>query len=290
MPIVLAVGVVTPPAHALELGVQDDGVLRHNPEAVYAAAHELGAKWIRIIVVPNDATAAGRIRAARAAGFRVILTVGGIGTSTPVASASTLLRTIRRLPRVERVSILNEPDLLHLSACRYRAVWMRVRRVLGGRLMWGDYSPAGPLAHMQRARQCGPLPKTLAVAVHPYVNGDPLAPGPNEGSLGNLRRGARWLRKNVGVRVRWVIDEFSFVYETSAGPTGLSDEQTAALWPRALTAARRVGSPMLVVYRASGPTWDSRPRARAWCVLVRRCPTVALGGFPPIGAGIPDAY
>lgn len=104
-------------AQAIELGVQDDGRLRHDPAAVFESGHEIGARWVRIIIVPRDPTAAAKIRAAHAEGFSVLLTIGGLGTSDATPSAASLRSTIRRLPRAERYTVINEPDLLNLTAC-----------------------------------------------------------------------------------------------------------------------------------------------------------------------------
>lgn len=251
------------PASAMQLGVQDDG----RPAGALTDGQEFGATWVRIITIPGDPSGAERIRAAHAAGFQVVLTVGGIGTRAPILSAAALLSTIRRLPRAERYTVLNEVDLLNLPVCRYRAIWMRLRRSLGRRLLWGDYSPFSVQRYLLAARVCGKLPQPLDVAVHPYQRGDPLQAGPSDGSLGSLQGTARQLRA-YGMRVRWVVDEFAYLYHTMDGNEfSVTDEQAAYMWPRALLAAERAGSPFLIVYMASGATWDSRPRQLAWAAL-----------------------
>jgi hypothetical protein len=279
----------TAPARALELGVQDDRTLGQDPAALFAAGHEVGARWLRIIVTPGDPTAAEKIRAAHAAGFSVILTVGGTGTTVRQPSARSLLATITSLPRVERVTAINEPDLAGISACRYRAIWMRVRRVLGRRLLWGDFSPHAPLTMTAAARRCGRLPTHLDLALHPYQQTDPLAPPPagpwSEGGIGALGYVKRWLRTNVGVSVTLWLDEFAFVYD-AWHVQGVTDEQAAAMWPRAIEAGRRAGAVMLGLYMAQGPTWDSRPRDLAWSVLAggATAPVVPL----PLADALPE--
>jgi hypothetical protein len=243
---------------------------------VFKAGHEVGARWLRIIIVPSDPRAASKIRAAHAAGFSIVLTIGGTGTTTPRPSALTLLRTIRRLPRVERYTVINEPDLLNLTACEYRKRWSAVRRVVGRRLLWGDFSPYHPVAMTLRARRCGVLPAKLDVAIHPYQSSDPLARGADEGGIGNLSRSARLM----GGKVTWWLDEFAYEYERFK----VTDEQAASMWPRAILVAQRLHARMLSIYMAQGPTWDSRPRERSWCVLTHVCPAPARlldGPFMP---------
>lgn len=279
-------------AQALELGVQDDGQLRTEAAAVFESGHEIGAQWVRIIIVPRDPTAAAKIRAAHAEGFRVLLTIGGLGTSDATPSAASLRSTIRRLPRAERYTIINEPDLLNLTACDYTRRWKVVRRLVGRRLLWGDYSPLRPLTHLQAAKaRCGLTAKRLDVALHPYQQTDPLAPPARgdwwQGGIGNLRHGARWLRRNTGVQVTWWLTEFAYIYD---GPSSVTDEQAAAMWPRAIIAAKRAGAKMLGVYMPRGPTWDSRPRALSWCVLAKRCAAPTPDALPFSDGGEVPAY
>ncbi|MEA2255862.1 MAG: hypothetical protein QOG35_1907 [Solirubrobacteraceae bacterium] len=287
--VVLAVLALSPPGSALELGVQDDRTLGQDPAALFAAGHDVGARWVRIIIVPGDPSAASKIRAAHAAGFAVILTIGGTGTTVRQPSARALLATIRHLPNVERYTVINEPDLAGISACRYRAVWMRVRRVLGRRLLFGDYSPHAPLSFTQHVRDCGRIPTRLDFALHPYQQTDPLAPPPggpwSEGGIGALAYAKRWLRTNVGVRVTFWLDEFAYVLD-AWHVQGVTDEQAAAMWPGAILAARRAGAAMLGLYMAEGPNWDSRPRGLAWSVLTGHAPAPRVP--LPVDDALPD--
>lgn len=261
-------------ATALELGVQDDGQLHTNPAALTTAADDLGATWIRMIFRVGDPAGPSRIRDAHAHGFKVLVTIGGTGTPTPKPTARALLRYLRTLPQADRYTVINEPDLTGIKACTYRRTWMAVRRILGRKLLFGDFSPYAPVTMTAAIRKCGSIPKHLAFALHPYQRNDPLTRGADEGSLGNLRTMRRNLRR-MGLTVDLWLDEFGYLYD---GPQSflVTDQQAAAMWPRAKTAAIRAHAKMLSVYMAQGPTWDSRPRELAWATLTGRMPAPAL--------------
>ena len=89
-----------------------------------------GASWTRIITTSHADVedVAQRIRDAHQAGLRVVLTVGGLGTEDRRPSFRAALRFVERLPRTERVTIDNEPDLDGTNPCTYRRGWMRARR------------------------------------------------------------------------------------------------------------------------------------------------------------------
>jgi hypothetical protein len=252
-------------AHALELGVQD---AKASPEQLNAWGADIGARWQRIITTAGDPTTAQQIRDAHAAGRNVILTVGGTGTTDLHPGVRPTLRWISQLPRAERYTWTNEPDLVGPNPCVYRRRWMQLRRVLGRSLLWGDLSPRSTLSFTQRARSCGGLIDPLPVAVHPYQTTDPLAlptdPVWGEGGIGGLGKGARWLKQNAGVRVQWWLTEFG--YGKNNGRQ-VSDEQAAWLWPRAIRQAQHVGAKVLIVYTAQGPTWDTRPGELAWAAI-----------------------
>jgi hypothetical protein len=258
----------------IPLGIQDDGIA---PAEVISAGASLRAQWVRIITVPGDHTQpiADRIRDAHDAGLKVILTVGGNGTSAKHVGVRAALRWIDRLPRTERVTVWNEADLSGPTPCVYRRGWMRMRRTLGRRLLWGDFSSYNPLSFTQRARACGRLPRALDFALHPYCSDDPLsAPHAGsdwEGCMNQLVPARRWLRRNAGVSVRWWLTEFGYDHD-------VSDARQAWLWPRAIAQANRVQARALVIYTAQGPTWDTRPKQGAWCVLTqgRDCPAGEL--------------
>lgn len=253
----------------IPLGIQDDGIA---PAEVLAAGASLRAQWVRIISTPDAHTApiAQRIRDAHGEGLKVILTVGGTGTSVRNPGVKATLRWIARLPRADRYTIRNEPDLTNVKACAYRSQWMRERRVLGSRLLWGDFSSHAPLNFTQRAAGCGRLPRVLDFALHPYCTRDPLGHGNGdiEGCIDQLPYARKWLRRNAGVRVRWWLTEFGYVNE-------VPDALASYWWPRAIRQAARVRAQVLVAYTAKGASWDTRPKAGAWCVLTqgRDCPS-----------------
>src|SRR6185436_18950993 len=169
-----------------------------------------GMTWTRIITTSqaDPQQLAQRIRDAKNAGLKVVLTVGGIGTEDRKPSFKLALALIQRLPQADGYTIDNEPDLDGTKPCAYRKGWMAVRRVLGRKLYWGDFSPHRPLTFTQAAAQCGSLPKQLTFAIHPYQLTDPLAPPVDdskwaEGGIGHLRFAKRWLKRNVGIDVQW---------------------------------------------------------------------------------------
>lgn len=272
-------------ASALQLGVQDDG---EPGSTVLANTDLIGGTWTRTTVYVGQRGVAQRIRDAHAEGKRIILTVGGVGTITPRPTSGQLLRYVRSLPRADKYGVINEPDLLGLDPCVYRRRWLIVRRVLGSRLGWGDFSPHAPLTYTQAALRCGRLPRHLDFLLHPYDSGDPLRPaaaltvGGNdfEGGLSQLSYARRWLRRSLGISVVWWLDEFGY----AAG--SVPDGRAAWLWPRAIRQARRQGARVLIAYTAQGPTWDTRPRPLAWCSLSRgwACPGADSDAPTPRGA------
>lgn len=256
--------------HALELGVQDDW----NPAGTLTAGQDLGATWTRMIVSVGDKHAPERIRAAHAAGFYVLLTVGGSGTTTLRPSQRSLLRYLRTLPKVEKYTVINEPDLTGIKPCTYLNTWMAIRRVLGRRLLFGDFSPHRPLSMTAAIRNCERrMPAHLEFALHPYQRTDPLKPGADEGSIGNLADARRFLREACGLRVDWWLTEFGYLYD---GRYEVTDEQAAAMWPRAIAAATKAHARMLNIYMAQGPSWDSKPRQLAWSTLTGKTPAPPL--------------
>jgi hypothetical protein len=246
------------PAQALELGIQDAGAPldQRNDWAVQTGAH-----WERVIAYIGEPGVTEHIRASHAAGRQVILTVGGLGTRTRRPNFTRALRYIATLPRAERYTISNEPDEDGVAACTYRRGWLKARRILGRRLLWGDLSPLGGLRFTLAARKCGHLPQPLDFAAHPYQTTDPLAPGQWELGMGSLPRARRTLAQS-GVRVRWWLTEFG--YGPDYAGSSIDDDRAAWLWPRALQMARHVRANVLVIYTAQGPSWNTRPGVLAW--------------------------
>lgn len=259
----LAFLLLTAPASALELGIQDSAAPLEQRND-WAAS--IGAAWERVIVVPDQADAAQQIRDSHAAGRKVILTIGGLGTRSRHQNFPQALRFIATLPAVERYTISNEPDLDGWKPCAYRKAWMAARRTLGERLLWGDFSPMKGLRFTLQARKCGSLPHPLDFAAHPYYASDPLAPNSEswELGIGNLPRARRALTA-AGIAVNWWLTEDGFG-ERYAGNC-INDDVAAVLWPRALTMARRIQAKVLVIYTAKGVTWDTRPGPMAWAAI-----------------------
>lgn len=249
-------------AQALELGIQDDG---RTTAVIAQDASEINGRWTRTIAYIGQSDMAQRIRDAHDAGLKIILTVGGNGTRSRRPSFTRALRYIDTLPAADAYTIDNEPDLDGTKACTYRRGWMKARRHLGRKLLFGDFSPHQPLQFTARVRRCGPLPTHLDFAVHPYCSTDPLAPCDIEGGIGNLGHMQRAL-KGMGITVSWWLDEFGYVQNPAVDLT-LADEWTARMWRRAITQAERHYAKVLVAYTAQGPSWDTRPRSLTWAAI-----------------------
>lgn len=251
----------TASAHAstLEFGISDTWtpIEQRNQWAT-----DINARWERITVSVGQDDVAQRIRQIHAAGRHVILTVGGNGTTSRKPSFTAALAYIQTLPRADRYTIDNEPDLDGTNPCVYRKGWMAARRVLGRKLLFGDFSPHHPVTFTARVKRCGPLPKHLDIALHPYSSTDPLAPCGIEGGIGNLGRMTRAFAR-MGVTASWWLDEFGYVQSPTVDPF-LADQWTARMWTRAIKQAQRHHAKVLIVYAAQGRTWDTRPRAQTW--------------------------
>jgi len=254
-------------SQALELGVQDAAA---PLEQRNQWAADIGATWERIITNTGNPSTAEKIRESHAAGRKVILTIGGNGTRTRKPSFTLALRYIATLPRAEKYTIGNEPDLDGAKPCTYRKGWMQARRILGSRLLWGDFSPHAPVTYTNRAADCGPLSTNLDVAVHPYQPDDPLArpllSPQQEGALGNLGVARQAIERHAHVKVTWWLDEFGYG-PNLGGWREMTDERVAWMWPRAIKRAAQVDAQVLVIYTAQGPSWDTRPTERAWAAI-----------------------
>lgn len=208
-------------------------------------AATLGAHWTRIVADPSDATIAPRIRAAHACGLHVILTLGGIGTDAKLPSLASLRAAVSSLPRAERYTVVNEPDLTGINVCTYTRLWKAMRRVLGSRLLWGDFSPYFGLSFTLAALEhCGALRRQMhEVAAHPYDH-LPAHTTLKDGqmTLPHLPAAALALRR-AGLRVHWWLTEFGY------------HPDDAWRWPLALRRADALAPAVLMMYAADGPTW-----------------------------------
>ena len=198
------------------------------------------------------------------------------GPAPSPTSASQLRHYIRSLPKADKYTVINEPDLSGMKPCVYYKRWMASRRYLGTKLLWGDFSSHAPLTYTQRAAQCGRLPKSVGFALHPYCTRDPLGyskPGGDlEGCIDQLGFMKRWLKRNVGLRVQWWLTEFGYRNDD------VPDSEAAWLWPRAERQAEKHGAVVLIAYTSQGSTWDTRPGPVAWCSLTRgrACPSARV--------------
>jgi hypothetical protein len=235
--------------------------------ATPAQLADRGITWTRIITSANAQApdVAQQIRDAHDAGLKVVLTVGGIGTDDRRPNFKRSIRFVQRLPSVAALTIDNEPDLDGVKACTYRRGWMMARRIFGGRLKLGDVSAARGLTFLQHVANCGRLPRSVDVAVHPYCASDPLAPcrDPNaQLGLGDLGYGKRWLKRNAGIDVKaWWATEFGYPTIIRGEPTGMTDARAAWLWPRAVERGENLGLSVLIAYNDHTSTWRTAPVA-----------------------------
>jgi len=230
----------------IALGVQNDAL----PAAELAGrASSMRAAWVRVISTTDadPAPVAERLRAAHERGLRVVLTIGGTGTQQRKPGVVATLRWVSRLPAADAYTWTNEPDLSGRTACNYARGWKRLRRVLGRRLLWGDFSPHAPLTYTLAARHCATLPAKLDFAIHPYrVRG---VAGWAEGSFDRLPAIRRSLTRR-GVRVRWWVTEY--------GQLGMNDSDAAKQWRSDLADLHRWGAACAIAYDVQGPTWNTK--------------------------------
>lgn len=243
--VLTCVGSYAASAQALELGISDDqaSLDQRNEWATNTNAH-----WERLIVSVGQPGVAARIREIHAAGRSVILTVGGLGTSTHRPNFTFAVRYIQSLPKADRYTIANEPDLDGYNVCAYRKGWLAARRILGRRLLFGDLSPHYAVSWTKAMlKRCGHLPKRVGFAVHPYE-------GNFQAGMWQLPSAQRIL-KRAGLTADLWLTEFGYRPEL----------QTR--WPLALSRAAAVHPKVLIVYTAQGPSWDTRPGAQAWAAI-----------------------
>ena len=187
------------------IGYENDA---HPAAEMLAAANQIGASYVRIIANTGSdrAVIADRMRQAKAAGKKIILTIGdapGGAHRNPTPGAA--LKLIAGLPQADQYTYTNEPDQTGRRAKQYANDWRTVRKVVGSRLLLGDISPTGVgwLANVEkelRHRQAG---RPVDVALHPYSF------NPNwGGSLANIRGARRTLERAGGSKVNWWFTEY----------------------------------------------------------------------------------
>jgi hypothetical protein len=265
-------------AHATALGVQDDG---QSSQAVSDATNAINGTWTRTIAHIGQPGIADRIRDVHSHGQKIILTVGGTGTTSRRPNFKKALVYIATLPRADRYTIGNEPNEDRIRPCSYRRQWMDARTHLGSKLLLGDLSPWDPLDYMAAVRKCGRLPKHVGFALHPYCWSDPLAPCFYQGGIGNLGHVRRVMRA-MGITVDLWLDEFGYRDDDRVG---IPDAVAAWMWPRAIRQAVRNRAKVLIAFTSHGKVWNTRPGPLAWCSLTlgRACPgAVALDHRKPV--------
>ena len=205
---------ITAPADAskLRLGWHDQRAALHPETAqeAYRAAHMIAARSMRLIVLwdhvqPDRGTWQWEeydvaVHNARAQGFAVHLTLGGVGRNPPAWAAGGappdpngagiawsqidetayhrfVKAAARRYGRqVKLWSILNEVDISGFPANRYARLFTKMRRSIhrlapGTRVLWGDFAPSRPLSYTRHALlHTGGRTVADGFAWHPYPN------------------------------------------------------------------------------------------------------------------------
>lgn len=234
------------------LGYQDDG---SDPEAVQARASGMKAGWMRIIVTTKSdpAAVAARMRNAQAAGMKTILTIGGTGTQERKPTVAATRALIASLPRATKYTWTNEPDLAGKTPANYGRGWKQLRKVLGRRLLWGDFSPHNPVGYTQAAQKAVKLKGNLDFAVHPYQF-DVKA----QGNLDNLAAARRQLAKG-GIKANYWLTEFGYKPEDQGN------------WAAALAKARNLKARNLVAYDVGSPAgWNTKLSDESYAALAAR--------------------
>lgn len=193
--------------------------------------------------------------------------------------------------RVNRYSLENEPDL-RMSPDKYRQLFVRGQKALAGadrsaRVLFGELSPKDPIGYTKKVLARGNL-SASGFAWHPYQDTDPLAKSTNpywgKGGIGSSRTIAKQLAA-LGLKTKTGQTPGMYATEFGYGKYGnanVSQEQAAALWPRAIQEARRAGLRQIVSHsltgQGEGTNWDTgllnpdgtpRPAYNALAAVVR---------------------
>jgi hypothetical protein len=211
------------PAHALVLGAEDEAAMEPwatNTAATLAVAHRMGAtvwrynvRWREVQTSPGHYDTAGvrhKVAAARRAGMRVLLTLGGGPANPPPPSAGTLARPhvgaylhfVRAVVRATRGKVAaytlgNEPNWSRMSPCHYRELYTQGRRTIRSivrrPVLWGDFADGRNRDYTLRALACDPQHPIVSegFAIHPY--GDPADRTPRQGAIADVPAMHRWL-------------------------------------------------------------------------------------------------
>jgi hypothetical protein len=260
--VALAALVLSAPAHALDVAVQDQGAA---PADLQRVADGLGARTVRIIVAPGEPRLE-LVRQARLMGRQVQAAVL-VKRTTTAGDVRALMRAWHG--QVRTVSIGNEPELNGVPACFYarlvRSSSLLIRREFPGtRIGLGEFSPVGAREYLAKMLRCGVRLSVDFVATHPYsFVSDPLAapteltgvPGASWLGIGNLSSLVRQVRRARPVlRVRERLPRCTeFAYLTT-GRYKISEARAAWAWPRAIRQARKWCG-QLVIY-GTGPVHD----------------------------------
>lgn len=178
--------------------------------------------------------------------------------------------------RVARWSLGNEPDL-KMNPKKYRNLYAHGYEGLRkadehAKILFGEVSAHGGMDYAYKALTAGKKQlQASGFAIHPYQRSDPLAP-PKAGEpakwgigrTGQMQKLLKQFHGNQGFSTRdghtpgLYFTEFG--YDTRPD-SGVTDQQAATYWPRALKKAKKAAVRELIAYSLSGDQpgskWDT---------------------------------
>jgi hypothetical protein len=286
VPLVTALVFVGPAQAQVPFGVGDDGAVIADPSLLTSAHNVLGARWVRYMVRKGDeAQYEQTIRHADALGYKIIVNLRDNRGGNPRLFPAYVKRMVRRWPQMDAVGVLNEPEFTRSpSPCEYLKLYKRAREAARSvrpiTVLFGDFSPSAwsYIAEFKLCSKSAWPRKIDGIALHPYMQGDPLRP--NGGwktrqftysdawiGIGELPRFRRVFRK-MGISAPIWITEFGYLHEY------VTDEEAALWWPRAIQQAARVGARVIIAhgFRTYGShrDWNSPLGPEAQTALANR--------------------
>ena len=301
--VVFTLAFASPADAKLRIGWQDQRAAFHadDAHAAYRAARAINARSMRLIVLWDEVQPARGIwrwadydravHGARAQGFAVHLTLGGVGRNPPAWAAGgapphhngsveawsridesayhafVKAAARRYTTQVKLWSILNEVDISGFPAIRYARLFKVTRNSIrrlapGSRVLWGDFAPSRPLSYTRRAL-AATRDRTEAdgFAWHPYP--DAVAPS-TEGWLERTPRVAfhvgSWSRR-TSKALTTPNGRALPLYATEFGCHTVDNDEAecARQWGEALSIARGHHLRQLVAYQLlpGFQSWDT---------------------------------
>jgi len=262
---------IATPAQAYVLGAADS-----TTQAAPVAA-QMGARTYRLVMdptVPLD-TYAPRIEAYRALGMRPQLVIGGTGTSVRGKTDTQKWRIVnyaihaqKRWPDSYSVSVVNEPNLSGVSACRYAKTFRTAYRMLKAagaqRVLFGEWAPTSspsPLDWSAAAAKCTRGVTADGWAWHCYdMNGWFGIQHAREikGWLNTMRKARNPVRTKRGNSLPVYCTEYGVM---TRGGQAYSEQAGAKAWANAFRLVKRWGVQQIVAWgvtEVSGSSaWDT---------------------------------